>query len=181
LKTIILSFSGCSGRPSFKLLGLNWATLIERASRLIPESVHYYQGDQIGRFFACKVIVHFVRGFLMTEVCVVNFWAIFHCGCVKTGIGLQFGRFFANSSGHPDYYTECENLHAKVLRCIPQKLTFKSRFQPRSSVPVVDLMTFMLATSPGWNFCSDELYVHMLIKIGIESFLTLIKTPYLYD
>jgi hypothetical protein len=99
----------------------------------------------------------------------------------KQGLGYSLGDFFANSSGHPDYYTECENLHAKVLRCIPQKLTFKSRFQPRSSVPVVDLMTFMLATSPGWNFCSDELYVHMLIKIGIESFLTLIKTPYLYD
>jgi hypothetical protein len=62
------------------------------------------QGDQIGRIFACGAIIFF-GCFLTTEVAKIFgyfFYTEKMCITLTKKIGPQFGRFFTNSSGHPD-------------------------------------------------------------------------------
>jgi hypothetical protein len=73
----------------------------------------YIHGDQIGRIFAHWAIIYFGQWFEKLQKENI-FWAAFSHGTSyvfilsKKRVGLHFGDFFKNSSGHPATYSLCQ-------------------------------------------------------------------------
>jgi hypothetical protein len=114
------------------------------------------QGDQIGRIFAYGAIVQFGQFFCILEVAQIFglLFSMASVSCDQKRIGLHFGRFISNPSGHPD---SCECLPLVIIRNIvlrkqESKQRIKHLLKTCLQASGTDVMIFKIFRRKNWHF-----------------------------